>query len=93
MAAMTSGYLAPVATPHIYQHVPERFHVLLHELAQPIGIDEVSDRADYAPDYVKNHAIKTIRECLYIEHHGNSSAWRVELTRLYYGIDRCRCQR
>ena len=88
---MTSGYLAPVAYPHVYRHVPERFHGVLHELAQPIAMAEVARNSHYDKHYIQNHVLPVIRDDLHLYAHGNDTAWRAALVRLYYGIDKCWC--
>lgn len=85
------GYLAPVVTPHIYQHVPEQYHRDIHELVQPIPMHEVADRLGYTAKSYSNHRARHVRDLLGLTSKGDG--WRVQLTRLYCGIDRCWCQR
>lgn len=85
----TSGYLVGFA-PHVYRHVPERLHPLVHELAQPQSTKDAAAKAFYSVDYVHASAMREIKDCLHLYDAGWN--WRVALVRLYYGIDRCWCQ-
>lgn len=90
---MAAGWLAPIP-PHIYRHIKESRHVVLHELAQPVSLRTVARRANFTYDYLLNYVLPEVRDELHLEQpgRGNAGEWRVALTRLYYGIDRCWCQ-
>lgn len=81
------GYLTPVALPHVYQHVPDDYHADLDTLVQPIPLREVAARLHYTATSYSNHRARRVKQLLGL--HDMGDGWRVALTRLYYGADRC----
>lgn len=79
--------------PHIYQHIDEEYWTALDAMVLPLTASDVAARAGWSRWWVRKNVAPRIREALHIENEGTSESWRIALTRLYYGIDRCWCQR
>lgn len=80
--------------PHVYQHISPQARPLLDLLVQPLHIEEIAKRLTLANGPAVQYRIYGLLDSLGVERiAGHSLVWRVQLVRLYYGIDPCWCQR
>ena len=87
---MTIHSRVPPVRPHIHEHLTETERTFVDEMVQPISVQEAADRTCVTIEYARGRLTQSTKDALHIEAKWH---WRVALTRLYYGIDRCWCQR
>ena len=72
--------------PHLYAHVAPKYQPTLDRLVQPYTFPEIGAQLDVHVNTVDYH-VGVILDSLGVER--VNGVWRIQLTRMYYGIDPC----
>lgn len=78
--------------PHLYAHVAPKARPLLDLLVQPLTMEAVGRGMGYSDGDGLQRMTSGLMDALGIDRQGGpSQAWRISLTRMYFGVDPCWC--